>query len=72
MQPPTQLPPEGKGRNKRTPQSSYDPAKGADLYEPERVVGTRQKNIGGGKFVTQYCVKWQVGSLNQGPSGFKN
>ena len=26
------LPAEGKGRNKRTPTSMYDPAKGKDIY----------------------------------------
>ena len=57
-QPPTALPAEGKG-HKRTPQSAYDPAKGAETYEPEKIVGTRQKNIGGGKFETQFCVKWK-------------
>ena len=50
---------QGSGRNKRTPMSAFDPAAGADIYEPERVVGERQKNLGGGKTETQYEVKWK-------------
>ena len=54
-----ELPAEGQGSTKRTPQSAFDPAKGAEVYEPEKIVGTRQKNVGGGKCITQYCVKWK-------------
>ena len=43
------LPAQGKGPQKRTPSSAYDPAAGADIYEPEKIVGERQKNLGGGK-----------------------
>ena len=57
--PPSQpLPAQGKGACKRTPASSFDPAAGKDTYEPEKIVGERQKNIGGGKTVAQYEVKW--------------
>ena len=45
------LPAQGKGPQKRTPSSAYDPAAGADIYEPEKIVGERQKNLGGGKQV---------------------
>ena len=34
-------------------------AAGADIYEPEKVVGERQKNLGNGKTETQYEVKWK-------------
>ena len=56
--PPSQpLPAQGKGGRKRTPTSAFDPAAGADLYEPEKIVGERQKNMGGGKYETQWEVK---------------
>ena len=35
------LKPQGSGINKRTPQSSFDPASGNDIYEAETVVGER-------------------------------
>ena len=58
--PPSQpLPAQGKGGRKRTPTSAFDPAAGADLYEPEKIVGERQKNMGGGKYETQWEVKWK-------------
>ena len=50
--PTRELPAEVKVQHKRTPQTAYDPAKGADMYEPEKIVGTRLKNIGGGKMIT--------------------
>jgi hypothetical protein len=57
--PPAQpLPAEGSGGKKRTPQSAFDPAKGQQTYEPEKIVATRLKNIDG-KSITQYCVKWK-------------
>ena len=34
------LPAQGKGPNKRTPSSAFDPAAGEDnIYEPEKIVG---------------------------------
>ena len=49
-QPPSKpLPAQGSGFRKRTPSSAFDPAAGADIYEPEKIVGERQKNLGGGK-----------------------
>jgi len=48
------LPAQGRGGHKRTPTSAFDPAAGQDIYEPEKVVGERQKNLGGGKTETQY------------------
>ena len=58
--PPSQpLPAQGQGGRKRTPTSAFDPAAGADLYEPEKIVGERQKNMGGGKYETQWEVKWK-------------
>ena len=59
------LPAEGKGSTKRTPQSAYDPAKGQETYQPEKVVATRSKNIGNGQSITQYCVKWAGYDANQ-------
>ena len=53
------LPAQGRGGHKRTPTSAFDPAAGQDIYEPEKVVGERQKNLGGGKTETQYEVKWK-------------
>ena len=53
------LPAQGRGGHKRTPTSAFDPAAGQDIYEPEKVVGERQKNLGGGKTETQYKVKWK-------------
>ena len=53
------LPAEGQGGRKRTPISAFDPAAGADVYEPEKVVGERQKNLGGGNYETQFEVKWK-------------
>ena len=53
------LPAQGSGNHKRTPSSAFDPAAGNDIYEPEEIVGERQKNMGGGKTVTQYEVKWK-------------
>ena len=53
------LPAQGSGNHKRTPSSAFDPAAGNDIYEPEKIVGERQKNMGGGKTVTQYEVKWK-------------
>ena len=52
------LPAQGTGGRKRTPTSAFDPAAGKDIYEPERIVGERQRNVGGGKTETQYEVKW--------------
>ena len=43
------LPAQGTGQQKRTPNSAFDAAAGNDIYEPEMVVGERQKNLGGGK-----------------------
>ena len=35
-------PPKAQGTGKkRTPQSSFDPAAGKDVYEPEKIVATR-------------------------------
>ena len=31
------LPAQGQGGRKRTPTSAFDPAAGADLYEPEKI-----------------------------------
>ena len=45
------LPAQGTG-TKRTPQSTFDPAAGKDIYEPEKVVA--QRIIKGG--VSQYQV----------------
>ena len=53
------LPAQGSGSRKRTPSSAFDLAAGADIYEPEKVVGERQKNLGNGKTETQYEVKWK-------------
>ena len=53
------LPAQGRVGHKRTPTSAFDPAAGQDIYEPEKVVGERQKNLGGGKTETQYEVKWK-------------
>ena len=53
------LPAQGTGQQKRTPNSAFDAAAGNDIYEPEMVVGERQKNLGGGKYETQYEVKWK-------------
>ena len=57
--PPSQpLPAQGQGGRKRTPTSAFDPAAGAEtLYEPEKIVGERQKKLGGGKYETQWEVK---------------
>ena len=52
------LPAQGGGSRKRTPSSSFDPAAGLETYEPEKIVGERQKNVGGGKWETQWEVKW--------------
>lgn len=57
--PPTKpLAPEGKGK-KRTPQSSFDPVAGKDVYEPEAIVAKRTA-----KGVMQWQVKW-VGYDNE-------
>ena len=32
---------------------------GSWIYEPEKIVGERQKNMGGGKYETQWEVKWK-------------
>ena len=52
------LPAQGGGSRKRTPSSSFDPAAGLETYEPEKIVGERKKNVGGGKWETQWEVKW--------------
>eukprot|EP00966_Prymnesium_polylepis_P124046 2868687-Prymnesium_polylepis.1 len=49
------LPAQGKGQQKRTPQSAFDLAAGGDLYEPEKVIGERIAKGG----ITQYQVKWK-------------
>ena len=56
---------QGAGANKRTPQSAFDPAAGADQYNLEAVVGERME-----KGVTKYCVKWQ-GCVTVQPSHAK-
>ena len=38
---PTPLPAQGTGGTKRTPQSAFDPAKDADVYEPEKILAER-------------------------------
>ena len=55
----SRLPAQGKGRNKRTPQSAFDPAKDKDIYEPEAVVGTRKAKNKEGQQIDQYLVKWK-------------
>ena len=62
--PPKPLPAEGKGRNKRTPQSTFDPAKRKDIYEPEKIIAERLS-----KGQTQYLVKWAGYAQNDPPSG---
>ena len=52
-EPPPPLTPQGVAGKKRTPTSSFDPAAGKDIYEPEKIVATR-----GAKGVTQFHVKW--------------
>jgi len=52
------LPAQGKGANKRTPSSAFDPAAGSDIYQAEKIVGVRRKNLGGGNSELQYEVKW--------------
>ena len=51
----TPLKARGKGKHKRTPQSSFDPAAqgGEKTYEPETVIGERLA-----KDRTEWCVKW--------------
>lgn len=49
----SRLPAQGKGRNKRTPQSAFDPAKDKDIYEPEAVVGTRKAKNKEGQQIDQ-------------------
>lgn len=44
---------QGSGTNKRTPISAFDPAAGANIYEPELICAQRLA-----KGVTQYQVKW--------------
>ena len=55
----SRLPAQGKGPNKRTPQSAFDPAKDKDIYEPEAVVGTRKAKNKEGQQIDQYLVKWK-------------
>jgi hypothetical protein len=52
-EPPPPLTPQGVAGKKRTPTSSFDPAAGKDIYEPEKIVATR-----GAQGVTQFHVKW--------------
>jgi len=53
LAPPPNLPkPEGQ-RTKRTPTSTFDPASGKDIYEPEKVTAKRMARGG----ITQYQVK---------------
>ena len=40
-EPPPLQTPQGVAGKKRTPTSSFDPAAGKDVYEPEKIVGTR-------------------------------
>ena len=40
-------------RDRRTPTSSFDPAAGKDIYEPEKIVAQRNA-----KGITQWQVKW--------------
>ena len=51
--PPKPLPAQGKGQQKRTPQSAFDQAAGRDIYEPERIVAQHIAKDG----VTQFQVK---------------
>ena len=46
------LPAQGQSGRKRTPTSAFDPAAGADIYEPEKIVGERRasEKLGGGKY----------------------
>ena len=44
---------QGKGLQKRTPQSEFDPAAGNDIYEPEKIVAERIAKGG----ITQFQVK---------------
>ena len=51
--PPETLKAQGTGGKKRTPTSAFDPAAGASIYEPEKIVAERLA-----RGVTQYMVKW--------------
>ena len=53
--PPKSLPAQGKGKQKRTPQSAFDEAAGKDIYEPEKIIAQRIAKGG----ITQYQVKWK-------------
>jgi hypothetical protein len=54
--PPKSLPAQGKGKQKRTPQSAFDEAAGKDIYEPEKIIAQRIAKGG----ITQYQVKWKA------------
>ena len=43
-EPPPVQKPQGKDGKKRTPTSSFDPAAGQDIYEPERILAERLKS----------------------------
>ena len=54
------LPAQGKGRNKRTPQSAFDPAAQSDnTFEPEAVTAVRKVKDKNGNMIDQFFVKWK-------------
>ena len=54
------LPAQGQGRNKRTPQSAFDPAAQSDnTFEPEAVTAVRKVKDKNGNMIDQFFVKWK-------------
>ena len=51
------LPAQGQARAQAHTDQCLRP--GSWIYEPEKIVGERQKNMGGGKYETQWEVKWK-------------
>ena len=47
-EPPPVQKPQGKGGKKGSPTSSFDPAAGQDIYEPERILAERLTWVGDG------------------------
>ena len=61
-EPPPVQKPQGKGGKKRTPTSSFDPAAGQDIYEPERILAERLKSG-----VTQFELSTRTSSTYDTP-----
>ena len=56
---PVRMPAQGTGGIKRTPQSAFDPAKDKDVYEVEKIMGTRKMKDKHGNMINQFLVKWK-------------